>query len=267
MRNGKIFRPTAVITFDDGFQNNYNVAFPILQKAKLPATIFLVTGLVNTNDTLWSYRLKLALAKTRRSSFEWDRRKFNLSGWKNKAKISAAIRARLKGFAQPQLLAEVRKIILELGDDPDSGIKVDSPYRMLSHEAITEMAASGLIEFGAHTHSHAILSLLSPREQYTEIERSVNTTSAMTGRPCELFAYPNGSEQDYDKATIKSLESCGVLAAVTTINGLNDEMTPVMELRRYGIGGDQSTGKFKRKVRLINEHFTAARGAEVCNTK
>ncbi|MGH7799590.1 MAG: polysaccharide deacetylase family protein [Thermodesulfobacteriota bacterium] len=248
LRNGKIYQPTAVITFDDGFQNNYDIAFPILREAGLHATIFLVTGLVDTSDTVWFCRLNRALAETNKTSLEWDSYSFDLSGPGPKAKTASAIEDRLKKFSNPRLLTELRKIILELGDDPDLSIEVRSPFRMLSHEAIKEMAASGLIEFGAHTHSHAILSLLSPNERQDEIALSVAAIHDLAGLPCELFAYPNGRAEDYNAEIIATLEACGIRASVTAIECPNNEMTPLMELRRYGIGANLSMGKFKRKV-------------------
>jgi len=263
MQEGKMDRPIAVITFDDGFQNNYDVAFPILREAGLPATIFLSTGLVNTSNTVWFCHLNRALASTGKRSLDWNGSRFDLSGPHPKKEASVAIQNRLKEFAHPQLLAELRKIILELGQDPHCPIEADSPYRMLSKEAITEMANSELIEFGAHTHTHSILSRLSQKQQRDEIERSVTEIGEMTGRPCQLFAYPNGSAQDYDAESIQTLVACGVRAAVTTIVGPNDKMTPAMELRRYGIGPDESIALFQLKVhhflslvrRIFREHL------------
>ena len=104
---------------------------------------------------------------------------------------------------------------------------------MLSEQAISEMALSGLVDFGAHGYSHAILSFLTPGEQEEEILRSLHAVRTLTGQPCRLFAYPNGRRQDYDEETIRILDSHGVQAAVTTMSGFNDERTSLMELGRY----------------------------------
>lgn len=248
LSDGRINIPLAVITFDDGFQNNYDVAFSILREEGLPATIFLVTGLINTSDTVWFCRLNLALAETKRTFHDWNGYRFDLSRPIPKAKTASVIKDKLKELPHPQLMAELSKITLELGVDPDRPIEVDSPFRMLNHNAIEEMAASELIDFGAHTHSHAILSLLTPNERYEEITRSVTTIHELTGRPCELFAYPNGRAQDYNDETIVTLNALGVRASVTAIDGLNGAKTPLMQLRRYGIGADLSMNKFKRKL-------------------
>ena len=251
MGNGGIKRPTAVITFDDGYQNNYDVAFPILRKERIPATIFLATGLISTDDTVWYCRLNLALSKAQRTHIEWNGFKFDLSTLCQKAKASAAIQDSLKRLKHSQLMATVRSIILELGDDPDCSIEIGSPFRMLDKKAIGEMAISGLIEFGAHTHRHAILSQLSEEERFNEIRQSINTVYKLTGRPCKYFAYPNGRVGDYNAETIKDLKTYGIQVAVTTISGPNDRMTPVMELRRYGIGAHLHMAEFQ----LMVHHF------------
>jgi peptidoglycan/xylan/chitin deacetylase (PgdA/CDA1 family) len=251
MRKGGIKYPTAVITFDDGYQNNFEVAFPILCRERVPATIFLTTGLMNTEDTVWYCRLNLVLSQTHRHFIEWNGFKFDLSTLDLKAKASAAIQDSLKKLKHSQLMATIRHIILELGHDPDCLIEMGSPFRMLDKKAIGEMVTSRLIEFGAHTHHHAILSQLSDGERYNEIRQSIDTVYKLTGRPCKCFAYPNGRREDYNIETIKDLETCGIQIAVTTISGPNDMMTPVMELRRYGIGADLPTAEFQ----LMVHHF------------
>ena len=243
-------RPTAVITFDDGFQNNYDVAFPILREEGLPATIFLTTGLVGTNDTFWFCRLNRALTNTTRSSLKWNGCAFDLSGVEAKTRASAIIQARLKDFPHPQLLAELRKIIISLDDDPDCPIDIDSPFRVLGRAQITKMSTTGMIEIGAHTRSHAILSLLPVRQREEEIGQSVETVQELTNQPCDLFAYPNGRREDYDLDSIGILQTFGVYTAVTAIEGLNDSGTPLMELRRYGIGSDLTMNEFEA---MMNE--------------
>jgi peptidoglycan/xylan/chitin deacetylase (PgdA/CDA1 family) len=251
MGRGEIKGPTAVITFDDGYQNNFDVAFPILWEERIPATIFLTTGFINTDDTVWYGRVNLALSKTQKTHLEWNGFKFDLSRSDLKAKASVAIQESLKRLEHPKLMAAIRRVILELGDDPDCSIAMDSPFRMLDKEAIGEMAVSGLIEFGAHTHHHSILSQLSDGERENEIRQSADSVYELTGQPCKYFAYPNGRRGDYSEEAIGDLKTYGIQAAVTTISGPNDRMTPVMELRRYGIGADVPMAEFQ----LMVHHF------------
>lgn len=248
MRNGGIRRPSAVITFDDGYQNNFDVAFPILRTEGIPATIFLATGLLNSRDTVWYCRLNLAFSQTHKDSIEWNGSKFDLSTSSQKGRASAVIQDSLKRLGHPELMATVRSIILELGGDPDCPIEIGSPFRMLDKEAVGAMATSGLIEFGAHTHHHAILRFLSKEERLNEIRQSIHAIKEVTGRACRYFAYPNGRTEDYDFEIIQDLKACGVQMAVTTISGPNDRMTPLMELRRYGIGAGLPMAEFQVMV-------------------
>lgn len=249
LRNGELRGPSAVITFDDGFQNNYDVAFPVLLQAEIPATIFPITGLVNTDRTIWSGYIHRALAETEKSFLDWEGCRLDISDPSARARTSSLIQKRLKRFPHPQLLREVRKLLAGLGDDLERPVESGSAFRMITREAISAMNSSGLIEFGAHTHTHAILSLLSPSERRNEIERAVAAVGKLTGHPCILFAYPNGLTENYDAATIETLQECGIQASVTAIEGWNDGMTPSMELRRYGIGADMNMPKFRRVMK------------------
>ncbi len=251
MARGEIKRPAAVITFDDGYQNIFDVAFPVLCMKRIPATVFLATGFTDTNDTVWYGRINLALCKTRKTQFEWEGSRFDLATPELKAKASAVLQEYLKKLEYSKLMAALRRIVLELGDDPDASVETGSPFRMLDKKAIGEMAASGIIEFGAHTHRHAILSHLSEEERKNEIGQSIRAVHDLTGQPCKYFAYPNGRAGDYNCETIKDLRICGIQAAVTTISGPNNRSTPVLELKRYGVGANLPMAEFQ----LMVHHF------------
>lgn len=248
LKAGALRRPTAALTFDDGFQNNRDVVLPILRERGLPATVFLTTGLVGSDDTVWYCRLNRALAETGRRWLDWGGERFDLSGPGPRARAGKALQARLKILAHPRLLAELLWIVRELREETEPPVEVGSPYRMLSGAAVAEMAASGVVEFGAHTHSHAILARLSPEERDGEIEASLAAVRELTGGPCRLFSYPNGQLEDYDPATIGALRERGVEAAVTSMAGANEETTPAMELRRYGIGAGVTMARFQLMV-------------------
>ena len=71
------------------------------------------------------------------------------------------------------------------------------------------MADSELIEFGAHTHTHAILARLSTNQVRREITESLEAVRKLTGRPCILFSYPNGGPEDYDERALRILDEGG----------------------------------------------------------
>ncbi len=243
-RKNALHRPTAVITFDDGYQNNYDTAFPILKDLGIPATIFLTTALVDTDNSLWFCRINMALAQCSLEDFSWKGARIDLRTAAAKASASKSLQASLKQLPHQELLEEAMRIVEGLGDDPSRPFERHSLFRMLDTRSIKDMLNSGLISFGAHTHSHAIVSLLSEEEQQVQISRSLDTVRELTGEPCKVFAYPNGRRQDYGKETIGILHKCGVDMAVTGIDGHNRSNTRPLELRRIGIGGTWKPGYF-----------------------
>jgi peptidoglycan/xylan/chitin deacetylase (PgdA/CDA1 family) len=111
------------------------------------------------------------------------------------------------------------------------------------------MHASGLIAFGAHTVDHVVLTQVDEARQRREIRQSLTDVADLTGAPCRLFAYPNGSAYDYDETAMAELREAGVTCAVTTRDGANTPDTPPLELRRIGIGNRIGPISFPLKLR------------------
>jgi len=244
LEHGGLEGPTAVLTFDDGFRSVHDLAFPVLETLRAPATVFLVTGLLDTDDTIWFCRLHQALSTADRRRLVWDGESFDLGDPEATAGSSATLQARLKRLPAPQLAEAVDGIVRALGGCPGQPLAEDSPYRILSRGMVRAMARSGLVEFGAHTVSHAILRPLAAPQRQFEVRHSLAAVERATGRPCELFAYANGRAEDYDADAVQLLRECGVRAAVTMIEGSNDADTPLLELRRIGAGAGMTMADF-----------------------
>ena len=210
-------RPLVALTFDDGFQNNYGVALPILQELGLPATIFLATDFIGSDDTPWFCRINEALSLTSLTRLDWDGETYDLSNRQRRVEAQAHFQVRLKRFRHGELIEKTKELIVALGDRPGKPIPEGSPYRMLAAAEVAAMAGTGLIEFGAHTCSHAILSGLSDAERRREITTSLAAVERLTGSPCILFAYPNGRAVDYGPGDVAMLQDRKVDVAVTTL--------------------------------------------------
>jgi peptidoglycan/xylan/chitin deacetylase (PgdA/CDA1 family) len=248
---GESFGPTAAITFDDGFQNNYESAFPILREAALPATLFLTTQFLNTDKTFWYGLWIHAIRSTQCKSMIWNGQTFDLQSPRAKRRSSDMIQDELKKLPQTSLLRELAKLVQKLTGKTNFTIRKRSPVRMLDVAAINEMVDSGLVEFGAHTYSHAILSKIPNAQKREEIVKSIEDVQQFTGRCCRLFAYPNGRHSDYDSASMRILRENGIIAAVTAEPGINDKTTPHLELRRYPTGFSRKNQSFDRFVENI----------------
>src|SRR5262249_26039673 len=87
---------TVCVTFDDGFQSIRKLAFPILQKYDVPATVFLVTGLIGTTEIPWPEQLYCALSGTTRAEVFFQQSSISLSSAEDRSRTYRQISTVLK---------------------------------------------------------------------------------------------------------------------------------------------------------------------------
>ncbi|MBN2331332.1 MAG: polysaccharide deacetylase family protein [Candidatus Aenigmarchaeota archaeon] len=115
----------------------------------------------------------------------------------------------------------------------------------LSSKDIREM--SGLVDFGAHTASHAILADVSLSEAKREIEGSKHDLEKLLKKEVKLFSYPSGGSRDYNDVVKRLVREAGFDCAVTTMNGDNGPDSDMFELRRIGMSHENSFTVFRVK--------------------
>ena len=252
LKNRQVDRPIVVVTFDDGFLNNYEIAFPILKKYQIPATFFISTQLIDTDKTLWFCQLNHAISQTIKSSIVWKNERYSLISNSDKVSASIRLQEKLKTFHHSQLLLELNCLIDLLIEKPFDSNTLPHEFRMLTKKAIHEMSQSNLVEFGSHTHRHSILSLLSKYKQREEILTSTRIIEEITNNKCQFFSYPNGRIHDYNQETITLVQQYNFKAAVTTIPGDNCSKSDRYTLKRYGVSQNMGLDRFKI---LVNFDF------------
>lgn len=228
---GNIDQRAIAITFDDGYQDLYYFALPILKKMNIPATVFLVTGFVGTMQQLWFDRV-LSLVEHCRCGdicLQTDDRLLSFRTVTVAEKVAAAAEVL---HVLKHLPPDRRDALVEELEKTYSSKTVPvTPRRLLTWDQIRTMRKNG-IGFGAHTVHHNILTTLNRAQVESEIVDSRATIENVLQEPIDLFAYPNGKATDFD-ATIKSiLKENNFKAAVTTIRGFNSASTDVFELHR-----------------------------------
>ena len=238
LQDGEIDGPTAAITFDDGYKNNHDLAWPVLERLEVPATIYLSTNLIDSQSSIWTARLQSAFCQTLVTVLNWRQHAFNLSTIDGKKTAVSSIKKILKTEHYQVIADETALIEKALFPKTEAPKRIIEDYQILSSVMIKEMATSNLIEFGAHTLNHPILSRLSREEQTMEISQSVDRVGELTGKPCTLFAYPNGSREDYSDITVEILEQLSINCSFSTSSGVNTKATPKHEMVRYGVGNN-----------------------------
>lgn len=246
IRNRKPLPKNAcLITFDDGWRDNFELAFPILKRYKIPALIFLSTDYIGSGKVFWQVRLRdllLRYAKSEQSAGEI------ISAWPTPL-VDA-----VKGFHQlpeRELSSEVNRLIeifkgysLDVIQEvlPEhEGSRAEAYAQlgaMLSWEQVREMAASG-ISFGSHCKTHSILTHLNEAQLDDELVDSKHLLETALRRPIDFIAYPNG---DYDRRVLRFAGKAGYLAAFTCRSGVNEVLDAPLELKRINMREDSAAG-------------------------
>lgn len=239
---GDLAGPTACITFDDGYANNLTTALPVLRCFGVPATVYLVTGLIGSDRRLWTTRIEYSVldSSVGELAIGDPRIDGNLGATVSERRRSARrIKEHLKRMDDERRLDEVEAVIDVLGETTRSL----EDHRLLSHDELAALDADGCVSFGAHTHTHPILSRLSDSRLQEEIALSVRAVGQLQN-VSRTFAYPNGRPEDYDGRAREVLSDAGIPAAVTTVERHARRGDGPYDLPRLVVGGDMDFDTF-----------------------
>ncbi len=213
----KIKQFFVMLTFDDGFRDNYDVAFPALRSAGVPATFFLCTSLIGSCFVPWwdqiAYMVRNSSARRLALSYP-EELVVALNG--NRESVITRVLRLFK--ASPT--ASTEEFLAQVSDATGVPLPQSGQRRFLDWNEAKQMQAAGM-EFGSHTHSHTILSQLAYAQQRSELERSKRELEAALGVSIDALAYPVGSRNAFTDETKRALRECGYRTAFSHYYGTN----------------------------------------------
>ena len=246
----------AVITFDDGYRDNYEVALPILQRHDLCATFFIATGFLD-GGCMWNDIVIESVRHTNESVI--DLRPLGVPGLaqldvgdmrQKRAAIDLVLRS-LKYLPLDQRLDTALRMTALLG------IRVPK-HNMMTSDQVRALRAAGM-QIGAHTVLHPILAGLSDDAARAEMLQSKQRLEHILGEQVTLFAYPNGRpEQDFTERSVAIARDIGFTAAVSTAKGVAHAGTDPLRIPRF-TPWDRSRLRFG--ARLATNLWEARNGA------
>lgn len=242
----KQMKKVAIITFDDGYMNNFTNAYPILKDLGLPATIFITTNYINTNNLIWHDMLFLYLQQIvknkKKYCFIFDDLKLLINSQKSFEANIDLILKKMKSINE-NARASIIESIQQVLDDKEID---SSECQILDKESIYKISEDNSIRIGAHTCSHAILSQLEAVDKKNEIEKSLEIISQiLPNQNFKSFAFPNGGFSDFDKDCLRILKEKNCDCAVTSIVGLADDKDDLYLIKRIPMAGDLTKERFK----------------------
>ncbi|MCW8107271.1 polysaccharide deacetylase family protein [Alteromonas ponticola] len=235
--------PVAIaITFDDGWLDNYQYAFPVLKEFGFVSTLFVVTDYLGCPAPFWPNRvLRLLLDKNSVISEEWHDL-VNMMPSKPVLPMSrdeaAHVIASLKHYSDDDIYRALNKI-------PSS---ISGQIEMISADQLLEAKATMGVEVGCHTRRHyRLLEGLEESLLQEEIVESKEILKSIISEDPTTFCFPNG---DYSSRALKMVRE-NYVAAVTTARGHNiSGNVDKHQLVRIGVHNDISDTPLKFKARL-----------------
>lgn len=203
-----------VLTFDDGYKNNFKYAYPVLKRFGIPATIFIIHNFIGNNTFAW-----------------WDKVEHH--------NLSIDVEE-LKALNPKEIEDKVDNLIKENDINP---VKTPEEYSFMSWEEINKI--KDVFEIGSHTVSHPILTNISLEDANKEIIMSKLLIEKKIGREIVSFAYPNGN---WNHGIRNCVKDAGYEFAVTYTKGNNNAKTNPYLFCRRGINEKDSLEIFATKV-------------------
>jgi len=246
--NSPSIRPACILTFDDGWRDFYEFAYPVLKKNQVPATVFLPTGYVGTNDSFWTDRLAWILTNeipTARPEKPGNPLLERIAGIRGgyEERLEAAIHL-LKTRDDQEIEEVLAALMVRMGIGPSPNQRV-----FLNWDEVREMGGSGLVYFGSHTHNHRILVHLEEEEVRKELALSMKILlrEGAVDPSFIPFCYPNG---DFNQRIACMVQETGYQAAVSTGTGWNFEDSSRFCLKRVAIHQDMTASREMFQCRL-----------------
>jgi peptidoglycan/xylan/chitin deacetylase (PgdA/CDA1 family) len=210
-------RPFAVLTFDDGYRDNLEHAWPILRRNEVPWTVYVVPDFLNGSGRLWWVELEQAIAQREQIALQLGPETIGLS-IRTIAEKQAAYRLveRRWRTASP---AEQRAGLASLAAMSESGPELLTRSLCAGWAEIAELARDPLVTIGAHTMSHPVLSRLGEEDALREMRTSRIVIEDRLRRPVVHLAYPHGDRVAIGEREHRLAAAAGFETAVTTRPG------------------------------------------------
>ncbi len=215
---GDFDRPFACFTFDDGYRDNYQYAYPIFRRYGLPFGIYVPTDFPDGYGDLWWLKLEKVIAalSTVEVKMNGAWRRFECRTRAQKEKAFDEIYWWLRGIGED----EARLVVADLCKLHSVDCSTLCSDLVMTWDEIRSLARDPLVTIGAHTRRHLALAKLSASTARLEMEESVRRLETELGRPCRHFSFPYGDEGSAGPREFALAQELGLKTAVTTRKGL-----------------------------------------------
>lgn len=255
-QDGRIPDRSVVVTFDDGYADNLTIAKPLLETYQIPATIFISTSHIGTARELWWDALahlllqpgqlpaKLTL-KIDRQIYNWDlgsaaeyspqayqQDLLSCQAWTAPPGSRLFFYYSIWQVLLPCQAAQQERALEEIATWANTAAQFRETHRTLDREEVRDLGRGELVEIGAHTLTHPLLSAHNRTWQWTEIHNSKLELEDLLARPVTSFSYPFG---DRNTDSIELAAAAGFNCACSTQPDVVWKPSNCFDLPRYSV--------------------------------
>lgn len=246
---GRANRAAVAITFDDGYRDNYEVAYPILKSHRLAATFFLPTAFINTGHIPWWDRIAQMLRTATRLSFRLEypvMAAFDLAA----QPLTTVCREVLNLYKHPDTI-DPERFERELMAACEPDLPAAQERLFINWDEAAQMSAGGMT-IGSHTHRHRLLAKLTPEEQFDELLTSKRIIESQLHCRVTSLAYPVGTRTAFSTQSVRAALDAGYRSAYSFYGGVNrlDEPVNSFDIRRLAVNANLTADRFKLRVSL-----------------
>jgi len=234
---------TFAITFDDGFENNYSVAAPILADLKIPATFYFSSEFVDKNSMSWIDKIEYCLecVKSGEIYLPNNNKRYKFFDVKSKINLLKTIRKKIKNDFKINLDNFVNSFYSQLDFKRIDQLNTCIDQK-INWKKVKILNNNSLFDIGGHSHRHLSLMSLKKNDARNEISKSINLFKKKTKIILDQYSYPEGQKIDFDNTIINELKKKGIKMCPTAIPGLNNFQTDFFHLKRIQVD---------KKIKLI----------------
>jgi peptidoglycan/xylan/chitin deacetylase (PgdA/CDA1 family) len=232
-------RQPLVLTFDDGYHDNYTHAFAYAQELQIPITIFLIPGYLDGEGSryFWWRESRRIVRRAGVKEVTFDDRLFHLDQPEERAQLAKLLDTRLRYSATVAEREAFLHDIYEKLAVPSTLVAEDLVDEPMTWGEVLKMQESGLVSFGSHTMNHHVLSHLSnPEEVAYEVTESRKHLQKNLGRDIRVFAYPVGKHESISENVVEAVRNAGYTWAVMALPGIDTPQSDKLQL--YRVLGD-----------------------------
>lgn len=235
VRKKRFPEKSVFLTFDDGYEDNYRNAMPILEKYNAQALFYIATGTINTSEEFWWDEVERILLN--KNSVFPETIKFSLSK-KELSFTTKTIDDRIRTYQAllpilRNLNFESRRLII---DHLNSVFGISMPrdgYMAMSNHELLLFSKSSSVVIGGHSVNHPSLAALEPEEQSKEILSSKIFLEELLGKKIFHFSYPFGTKYDFNKVTSDIVRKAGFKMAAANFPSLTNRSSDLFGFPRF----------------------------------